>query len=211
LRSRYLFDSPFTLVGVQGGHEKGGVEGGGRWRRWHLVAVPEVASLGELNERLRVACEADLGRRIEGRPETVGEALARERPVLPRLPAEPFDTCEEASPRVSSKALVTVRTNQYSVPVRLASLVVRARVGAREILISHNGRIVARHERLHERYGQRACLDHYLELLRVKPDALAGSVALAQDRERGGGPRPARCRGSDRRGSSDRVCPDSAP
>jgi transposase len=189
LRSHYLFDSQFTLVGVRGAHEKGGVEGGGgRLRRWHLVPVPEVSSLGELNERLRAACEADLGRRIEGRPETVGEALARERPLLRALAAEPFDTFEEASPRVSSKALVTVRTNQYSVPVRLAGLLVRARVGAREILISHDGKLVARHERLHERYGQRACLDHYLELLKVKPGALAGSVALAQERERGAWP-----------------------
>ena len=48
----------------------------GRFRRRHLVPVPEVASLAELNERLRAACEADLGRRIAGRAETVGEALA---------------------------------------------------------------------------------------------------------------------------------------
>lgn len=189
LRSHYLYESQFTLVGIQGAHEKGGVEGGGgRLRRWHLVPVPEVASLGELNERLRAACEADLGRRIDGRAQTVGEALARERAVLRALPDEPFDTFEEASPRVSSKALVAVRANQYSVPVRLAGLVVGARVGAREIVISHDGKTVARHERLHERHGQRACLDHYLELLQRKPGALAGSVALAQERERGAWP-----------------------
>ena len=186
LRSHYLFDSQFTLVGVQGAHEKGGVEGGGgRLRRWHLVPVPQVASLTELNARLRAACEADLGRRIGGRRETVGEALARERLVLRALPAEPFDSWEEATPRVNSKALVTVRTNQYSVPVRLVGLQVRARIGAREIVISHDGQEVARHERLVERHGQRACLDHYLELLTRKPGALAGSVALAQERDRG--------------------------
>jgi transposase len=44
LRSHYLFDSAFTLAGLEGAHEKGGVEGEvGRFRRNHLVPVPEVA------------------------------------------------------------------------------------------------------------------------------------------------------------------------
>jgi len=50
LRSHYLFDSAFTLVGLEGAHEKGPVEGEvGRFRRTHLVPVPEVADLAELN------------------------------------------------------------------------------------------------------------------------------------------------------------------
>ena len=49
LRSHYLFASWFTLVGIEGAHEKGGVEGEvGRFRRRHLVPVPEVGSLAEL-------------------------------------------------------------------------------------------------------------------------------------------------------------------
>ena len=49
LRSHYLFDSAFTLAGLEGAHEKGGVEGEvGRFRRNHLVPVPEVADLAEL-------------------------------------------------------------------------------------------------------------------------------------------------------------------
>ena len=46
LRSHYLFASEFTRVGLQGAPEKGGVEGEvGRFRRSHLVPVPEVGSL----------------------------------------------------------------------------------------------------------------------------------------------------------------------
>jgi hypothetical protein len=56
LRSHYLYESWFTLVGIEGAHEKGGVEGEvGRFRRNHLVPVPEVGSLAELNDRL-LAC-----------------------------------------------------------------------------------------------------------------------------------------------------------
>jgi transposase len=186
LRSHYLYESRFTRVGKQEAHEKGGVEGDvGRFRRAYLVPVPEVASLAELNELIAAACITDLKRTIRGRRETVGAALSRELALLRPLPAEPFDTCEHASPRVDSKALATVRQNQYSLPVRLAGLRVAARIGAREIVFMHDGREVARHERLQGRYEVSAQLDHYLELLALKPGALARSLALRQERERG--------------------------
>jgi transposase len=189
LRSHYLFESSFTRAGKQGAHEKGGVEGEvGRFRRAHLVPVPEVGSLRELNDLLEVACVADLKRTIRGRRETVGRALHREAGLLRPLPREPFDAAEHASPRVDAKALVTVRQNQYSVPVSLAGLRVAARVGAREIRLLHGGREVARHPRLDGRFGVSAQLDHYLELLRFKPGALARSLALRQERERGAWP-----------------------
>jgi transposase len=189
LRSHYLFASAFTTPGLEGAHEKGGVEGEvGRHRRNHLVPVPCVADLAELNALLLAGCEADLGRRIDGRAETVAQAWALERPLLLALPAEPFDACESATPRVDQKSLVTIRQNRYSVPVALAGLKVSARIGAREITINHGGREVARHERLHGRFGTSARLDHYLELLARKPGGLEHSLALAQERGRGGWP-----------------------
>jgi transposase len=190
LRSHYLFESAFTTPGPEGAHEKGGVEGEvGRFRRNHLVPVPEVADLAELNALLLAGCEIDLKRRIVGRDVTVAEALQLERPLLRGLPAEPFDSTETAAPRVDAKSLVTIRQNRYSAPVALAGLRVSARIGAREITISHNGREVARHERLHGRFGTSAQLDHYLELLARKPGGLEHSLALAQERERGAWPR----------------------
>jgi transposase len=186
LRSHYLYESVFTRKGREGAHEKGGVEGEvGRFRRRHLVPVPKVGSLKELNDLLEDGCFAELGRRIVGRAETVGEALRLERPLLRELPFEDFDASEQASPRVDVKALVTIRQNRYSVPVALAGLRVAARISAREIVISHGGRPVARHARLHGRYQTAAQLDHYLELLRLKPGALKGSLPLRQERERG--------------------------
>jgi hypothetical protein len=67
-------------------------------------------------------------------------------------------------------------------------LKVSARIGAREIAINHGGREVARHERLHGKFGTSAQLDHYLELLAQKPGGLEHSVALAQERHRGAWP-----------------------
>ncbi|HEU4904737.1 MAG TPA: hypothetical protein VFT19_01305 [Solirubrobacterales bacterium] len=104
------------------------------------------------------------------------------------LPAEPHCTTEEASPRVDSKAMVTIRQNRYSVPARLAGMRVRAQVGAREISIWHDGKVVATHERLAGRHEASAQLDHYLDLLTRKPGALARSLALRQERDRGDWP-----------------------
>ncbi len=180
LRSHYLFDSQFTLIGLAGAHEKGGIEGEvGRFRRRHLVPVPAVGSLGELNARLLAGCESDLDRRISGQVRTVGQALGAERPLLRCLPDERALTNQQVTPRVDAKAMVTVRQNRYSVPVGLVGLRVLAQIGARQITISHDSRFVARHDRLAGRFGVSAQLDHYLELLVHKPGALAGSVALA--------------------------------
>lgn len=189
LRSHYLFESVFTRIGLSGAHEKGGIEGEvGRFRRRHLVPLPQVASLAELNVMLAAACEADLGRRITGHEQTVAQALAIERPLLRALPAEAAQTAEHATPRVDSKAMVTVRQNRYSVPVALVGLRVLARIGAKAITVDHDGRRVAVHDRLAGRFGVSAQLDHYLDLLAHKPGALAGSLALHQQRARGGWP-----------------------
>jgi len=54
-RSHHNFVAFYCQPGVGGAHEKGGVEGeGGRFRRNHLVPVPKVATMAELNARLEV-------------------------------------------------------------------------------------------------------------------------------------------------------------
>jgi len=50
-RSHHGFDAFYCHPGVEGAHEKGGVEGeGGRFRRNHLVPVPVVETMAELND-----------------------------------------------------------------------------------------------------------------------------------------------------------------
>jgi len=186
LRSHYLYESWFTLVGIEGAHEKGGVEGEvGRFRRNHLVPVPEVADLAELNDRLLACCIRDLDRTIDGQTETVGARLSQEIEMLRPLPVSPFATWEQSTHRVNQKAMITVRRNHYSVPVRLVGMKVAVRVGAREIEVLADGRTVATHPRLRGSQLRSARLDHYLELLKDKPGALEHSLALRQEREQG--------------------------
>ena len=157
----------------------------GRFRRRHLVPVPEVASFEELETLFEAADALDDARRISGRRETVSEAFERERPTLRPLPVEPFDAALPLTARVDRKARIRVRSGCYSVPARLVGREVGVRLGARAIEVVHDGRTVARHIR-HARKGEQTLLlDHYLEVLVRKPGALPSSLTLAQARESG--------------------------
>jgi hypothetical protein len=187
LRSHYGFDSFFCEPGVEGAHEKGGVEGEvGRFRRRHLVPVPRVASLGELNALLAAADRADDDRHIAGRLATVGEMAVAERAELRALPAEPFDATVPLHARADRKARIAVRGSHYSVPATYGGRRVAVRLGACTVTVSDGGRVLARHERSARKGAQVLLLDHYLEVLSRKPGALPGATALARARATGG-------------------------
>jgi transposase len=181
LRSQYGFDSFFCQPGVKGAHEKGGVEGEiGRFRRRHLVPVPRVGSLAELNELIAAADLVDDGRVITGRPITVGAAFAAERTQLLSLPAEAFDPARLLQARVDGKARVAVRQSFYSVPVRFVGRRLHVRLSGHRVEVLDGATVVARHERAFGRYVEVLTLDHYLEVLKTKPGGLPGATALAQ-------------------------------
>jgi transposase len=181
LRSHYGFDSFFCRPGKDGSHEKGGVEGEiGRFRRRHLVPIPSVASLAELNERIAAGDVVDDARVITGRTVTVSAAFAAERPTLAPLPAEAFDTARLLRPRADAKARICVRQRFYSVPARYVGRRLTTRLGATTVEVLDGAKVVARHERAVAKYAEVLVLDHYLEVLQVKPGALAGATALAQ-------------------------------
>ncbi len=185
-RAHYGFEAFYCQPGVEGAHEKGGVEGdGGRFRRTHLVPVPEVDTLDELNARLVAADAAEDERRIDGRAVSVGAAFAAEAPLLLALPPERFDTALSLTARVDRYAQIMVRQVRYSVPARLIGTRVRVALSASNLQVFDGCARVATHPRVLSRGEAVLELDHYLEILLGKPGALPGSTALAQARERG--------------------------
>ena len=180
------FDAFYCLPGKEGAHEKGGVEGdGGRFRRTHLVPVPQVDTLAELNARLVAADLAEDDRHIDGRAESVGAAFAVEAPLLAALPGERFDTALSLTARVDRYAQIMVRQVRYSVPARLIGSRVRVALSASELAVFDGPARVATHPRVLCRGEAVLELDHYLEILLGKPGALPGSTALAQARAAG--------------------------
>jgi hypothetical protein len=182
-RSHWRFAAEFCTPGE--GHEKGGVEGEvGTFRRNHWVPLPQAPDLAELNAQVLQACHDDEARTVTGHQQTVGAGLLFERPYLLPLVAEPFDLAEVSFPTVNTLGCVKVRTNAYSCPVR-AGTVVQAKLSAQTVEVWHDGRCVATHQRSYGRYQEVLDLEHYLEVLRRKPGALAGSKPLEQWRQLG--------------------------
>lgn len=181
LRSHYGFDTFFCRPGKAGAHEKGGVEGEiGRFRRRHLVPVPKVASLAALNAVIAAGDAEDDARVITGRPVTVGAAFAAEAPALNPLPVTGFDPARLLTARVDGRSRVCVRQSYYSVPARLVGRRVTVRLTAARVEVFDAGTRVAAHERAFGRHVEVLDLDHYLEVIKVKPGALPGATALAQ-------------------------------
>jgi len=186
LRSHYLFESFFCRPGKDGAHEKGGVEGEiGRFRRRHMVPVPRVSSLAELNELVAEGDRLDDARRIDARRMSVAEHFALEHPHLRALPGEPFEVGQLLRSRVDAKSRVCVRQCFYSVPVRYAGMRVTVRLGAETIEALDGAVVVAAHARAVGKGVETLDLDHYLETLAFKPGALSGSTALHQARASG--------------------------
>ncbi|WP_432089801.1 IS21 family transposase [Streptomyces sp. bgisy095] len=185
-RSHYGLEALYCQPGIRGAHEKGGVEGQIGWfRRNHLAPVPEVDTLAELNAMIDRWDQEDDARRIRSRPRTIGAYFAAEQPLLAPLPQEPFETGRLFTLRVDRYSQISVRTNRYSVPVRLIGRNVRAMLHASELVVYDGRDEVARHERLIAKGSTRLDLDHYLEALVRKPGALPGATALDQARSAG--------------------------
>jgi hypothetical protein len=185
-RSHYGFDPFYCQPGIDGAHEKGGVEGAVGWfRRNHLTPMPQVQSLDELNEKIRAWEAADEHRRISGHANPIGVDFAVERPLLRPLPDEAFDPGLVLHPRVDRSSMITVRMVKYSVPAHLIGQRVRVSLRASQVVVFDGRTVVATHPRVATRTGHRVVLDHYLEVLRFKPGALPGSTALAQARAAG--------------------------
>jgi hypothetical protein len=157
-RSHWQFEASFCTPGE--GHEKGGVEGEvGMFRRNHLVPVPAVRDLDDLNAMLLAGCREDEARLIDGREQTVGEALAIERPHLLPLAREGFDLVEVSFGQVNGLGCVKARTNAYSAPLAPGT---KAHINLTAVTVEvwYEGRCVARHARSYGRHQQVLDLEH---------------------------------------------------
>jgi hypothetical protein len=89
-----------------------------------------------------------------------------------------------SSHRVDRKSRVSVRGGLYSVPARFVGRRVDARVGAETVEILDGASVIAAHARA--RKGDEVLvLDHYLEVLALKPGAMLSATPLARARAAG--------------------------
>ena len=105
------------------------------------------------------------------------ERFHEEQSALSRLPDERLDTDDVLRGlrglRVSSSSTIQVRTNTYSVPSRLIGVKVDVRIGAEQIVVTHQDHHVQTMKRLVGKHGQSINYRHVIDSLVRKPGAFA--------------------------------------
>lgn len=182
LKGFYAFEPNFCTVGIEGAHEKGGVEGGiGFSRRNWFVPVPQVETLEELNQQLERRCIEDGERVVHGQSEKIKEAFEREHDVLLPLPERRFDSGTARSCVIADTfQTVVYESNRYSVPARYVGKPLRLRAYMDKLIVSSGAEEIAEHKRIHEKgcYGLKP--EHYFDQLERKPHAIPYAKPLLQ-------------------------------
>jgi len=143
------------------------------------LGIPRFATWDGVNACLEEQCRKRQADVLRGQSETIGERLARDLAAMADLPAAPFDACDQATGRVSSRALVRYKTNDYSVPVAYGHRDVRIGGYVDRVVIGCGGEVIARHPRCYDREDTVFDPVHYLPLIERKTNALDQAAPLA--------------------------------
>jgi transposase len=170
---------------IHSGNEKGHVERSVDVIRRKAFAFKHTfESLEEANQYLSTVCEKRNQKpQTDHQNQTACELLEQEREgLLTALPM--FDAARVLYCRADKYATVAVDQNRYSVPDHLVGEQFMVKVYSTQILCFHEEERVAEHVRLTGCHEWRLDLNHYIETLKKKPGALAGSAALQQASEK---------------------------
>lgn len=182
LSAWYQFRYRFCNIGK--GNEKGHVERSVEVIRRKAFSTQDTFDdLQQAQHHLQASCEKLNHRISHGQSESAVQKLAHERTFLWPHPSQ-MECYEMQELQVDKYATFTYKTNHYSVPDQLISKRVAVKIYAQQLVVYNDNKIIATHTRsyqLHEWYLQ---LEHYLQTLKRKPGALAGSLALQQVNER---------------------------
>jgi len=178
LQAHYLFKAEFC--NVRSGNEKGRVEGSvGYVRRNALVPIPDVQSINELNDYLLEWCLNETAdKKVPHTKEIVAEVWEKEKQYFHPLPEQRFEACKLVSCQVNKTSLITIETNQYSVPCSYVGQAVWAKIFVDRVIVVAQNQVIAEHPRSYERYQMITILDHYLEVLLKKPRAIRDAHAF---------------------------------
>jgi transposase len=171
-RSHYLFESHFCTPGLEGAHEKGGVESGiGYTRRQFMVPIPEATSFEDLNRQLLERCQKEDSRRVARETQTIGEAWEQERKHFLPLPPSDYECCDMTTVRLTPYSQATYDTNRYSVPANRACREVTLKAYPFQVEIWDRTELLASHARCYGREQDIFDPQHYLPLLESRPGA----------------------------------------
>jgi transposase len=176
-RSHYLFAAVFCAPGK--GNEKGHAETlVGYGRRNFMSPVPEVASYEELNHRLMHECRADEDRKKGDR--RVGDLFEEERDRLLKLPARQHPCRVLHKAKVNKFQEVEYAKKLYSVPMKYVGQEVWLHVGAFEIEIEFEDRVIVKKRRVYRADESGIDPRDYLDILERKSRAVSHARVLKE-------------------------------
>lgn len=171
LEGHYAFESMFCRPGK--GNDKSLVESLVGWsRRNILVPLPNVDSWKMLNMCIAERCRQYANHHIARHPGSVGEAFQTDRAHMLPLPKAPFDTAKTVTAKVRADCLIRFDNSHYSVHSRWVGETVTAKATLEELHVFHGGTCVAKHQRSYQAGSITYDLDHYIDLLAVRPRAV---------------------------------------
>jgi hypothetical protein len=181
LTGYYNFETNFCKPGIEGAHEKGGIESSvGFSRRNWMVPPPHFGTLEELNQYILAKCQEDEARTVDGQPHTIGEAWQIEKTLLSPLPARAFDPVVKYGGLVDNYCTVSVKDTHYSVPASFVGKALTILAYWNRVLISDGQKIVAEHPRSYKKDEYILSPEHYLDLLEKRPHAVPYARPLLQ-------------------------------
>lgn len=181
LKLSIYYGFQFRFCNVRKGNEKGHVERSvDVLRRKAFAFRDSFETIEEANQYLYEICE---GRNQKLQPsrnnQTAEECLKQEQEYFLPLPS-PFDAARIQNVRVDKYSTVVIDQSHYSVPDHLVGEIIKVKVYSNRILCFYEEKKEAEHIRLTGCHEWRLLLEHYIDTLKKKPGALAGSTALQQ-------------------------------
>lgn len=173
--SHYAFSLDFC--NPASGNEKGLVENlVGYSRRNFLVPVPRVADVEELNRKLWSDCiNYREKHKVERRENPVNVMYKEEAKFLNTIPKYRFDTSKTAIAKVDDFSTIRYEKNNYSVPTKYLRKDVTIKGYANNIVILHEGTVIATYSRQYGSGNTQYRLEHYIDLLERKPRSVSNA------------------------------------
>ena len=180
LKLSVYYQFKFRFCNIGKGNEKGHVERNVEFiRRKAFCKVDSFTSVESANLSLQKTCN-----RLNTRYNCLNngkkaiDLLAVEKQYLLEI-MPPFDCGEMEQCKADKYSVITYRGNRYSVPDHLVGKIIDVKVYPEKLVCYYENNIICSHERRYGSNGWYIELDHYLNTLRIKPGALAGSQAMA--------------------------------
>lgn len=168
LASHYAFAPMFCMPAK--GQEKSDVERTVfALQRRFATPVPRVADMDQLNRHLLHCCLKERQRTVKGRSQSIGQSFEQELALAAPLPQRPFDACVVHQRQADKYQCVTFEDVRYSVPRQVAFSPVVLKAYLDQVVLVHQGQVIARHPRCRQAGEHVLDPQHFLGVLERKP------------------------------------------